>query len=179
MNMAKKGCHAVTFSEKPTKLNYPSLHGRHWDPFWQACSDENTIVNLHIGSSSSVVITSVDAPVECEGVRIGAHGDVECRQIDLTEHHLYEPVDTAGSSIHFFGRLTDSSGGKKAARSWCWIEWAPGLMTPEILDFTPCNASGLLAGTCLGPAITPPRAHRREVGPGPAARASPGHRSDS
>ena len=62
--VAKKGCHAVTFSENPTKLNYPSLHDPHWDPFWQACSDENTIVNLHIGSSSSVVITSVDAPVD-------------------------------------------------------------------------------------------------------------------
>ncbi|HET6736181.1 hypothetical protein [Mycobacterium sp.] len=44
--------------------------------------------------------------------------------------------DTAGSYIHFFGRLTDSSSGKKPARSWCWIEWAPGLMTPEILDLT-------------------------------------------
>lgn len=62
--VAKKGCHAVTFSENPTKLNYPSLHDPHWDPFWQACSDENTVVNLHIGSSSSVVITSIDAPVD-------------------------------------------------------------------------------------------------------------------
>lgn len=61
---AAKGCHAVTFSENPTKLNYPSLHDPHWDPFWQACSDTNTVVNLHIGSSSSVVITSVDAPVD-------------------------------------------------------------------------------------------------------------------
>ena len=62
--VAKKGCHAVTFSENPTKLGYPSLHDRHWDPFWQACSDENTVVNLHIGSSSSVVVTSVDAPID-------------------------------------------------------------------------------------------------------------------
>lgn len=62
--VAKKGCHAVSFSENPTKLNYPSLHDPHWDPFWQACSDENVIVNLHIGSSSSVVITSIDAPVD-------------------------------------------------------------------------------------------------------------------
>ncbi|MGB3895936.1 MAG: amidohydrolase family protein [Mycolicibacter sinensis] len=62
--VAKKGCHAVTFSENPTKLEYPSLHDPHWDPFWQACSDENTVVCLHIGSSSSVVITSIDAPVD-------------------------------------------------------------------------------------------------------------------
>jgi Amidohydrolase len=62
--VAKKGCRAVSFSENPTKLDYPSLHDPHWDPFWQACSDENTVVNLHIGSSSSVVITSLDAPVD-------------------------------------------------------------------------------------------------------------------
>jgi predicted TIM-barrel fold metal-dependent hydrolase len=62
--VAKKGCHAVTFSENPEKLGYPSLHNPHWDPFWQACNDENTVVCLHIGSSSSVVITSIEAPVD-------------------------------------------------------------------------------------------------------------------
>src|SRR3954468_15936454 len=61
--VAKKGCHAVTFSENPEKLGYPSLHSDHWDPFWKACSDENTIVCLHIGSSSQLVITSVEAPI--------------------------------------------------------------------------------------------------------------------
>jgi len=62
--MARKGCHAVTFSENPEKLGHPSLHSDHWDPFWQACNDEGTVVCLHIGSSSSVVITSIDAPVD-------------------------------------------------------------------------------------------------------------------
>jgi predicted TIM-barrel fold metal-dependent hydrolase len=62
--VAKKGCHAVTFSENPEKLGYPSLHNEHWNPFWQACSDENTVVCLHIGSSSQVVVTSIDAPVD-------------------------------------------------------------------------------------------------------------------
>src|SRR5947209_2116587 len=62
--VAKKGCRAVTFSENPEKLGYPSLHNEYWDPFWQACSDENTVVCLHIGSSSQVVVTSIDAPVD-------------------------------------------------------------------------------------------------------------------
>ena len=31
--VAKKGCHAVTFSENPEKLGYPSFHSEHWDPF--------------------------------------------------------------------------------------------------------------------------------------------------
>ena len=35
--VAAKGCHAVTFSENPEKLGWPSFHSDHWDPFWQAC----------------------------------------------------------------------------------------------------------------------------------------------
>jgi len=61
---AAKGCHAVTFSENPSKLKLPSLHDSHWDPFWQACVDEGTIVCLHIGSSSKLVFTAPDAPVD-------------------------------------------------------------------------------------------------------------------
>jgi predicted TIM-barrel fold metal-dependent hydrolase len=61
--LAAKGCHAVTFSENPEKLGWPSMHNEHWDPFWAACSDEGTVVCLHIGSSSELVITSVEAPI--------------------------------------------------------------------------------------------------------------------
>jgi predicted TIM-barrel fold metal-dependent hydrolase len=62
---ARKGAHAVTFSENPSKLGYPSFHSDSWDPFWQACSDENVVVCLHIGSSSQLVITAPDAPIDC------------------------------------------------------------------------------------------------------------------
>jgi hypothetical protein len=61
--VAAKGCRAVTFSENPEKLGYPSLHSEHWDPFWQACSDEGIVVCMHIGSSSQVVVTAADAPL--------------------------------------------------------------------------------------------------------------------
>jgi predicted TIM-barrel fold metal-dependent hydrolase len=62
--VAAKGCHSVTFSENPEKIGLPSLHDEHWDPFWAACADEGTVVCLHIGSSSQVVITSVQAPID-------------------------------------------------------------------------------------------------------------------
>jgi predicted TIM-barrel fold metal-dependent hydrolase len=61
---AAKGCHAVTFSENPEKLGHPSFHSDHWDPFWQACCDTDTVVCLHIGSSSTLVSTSSDAPID-------------------------------------------------------------------------------------------------------------------
>ncbi len=32
--VAKKGCHAVTFSENPAKLGWPHIFGDHWDPFF-------------------------------------------------------------------------------------------------------------------------------------------------
>lgn len=59
---AQKGCHALTFSENPSKLGWPSIHSDHWDPVWQACSDESVVVCMHIGSSSHLTITSPDAP---------------------------------------------------------------------------------------------------------------------
>lgn len=62
--VAAKGCHAVTFSENPEKLGWPSLHSDLWDPIWQACADEGTVVCMHIGSSSQLVITSVEAPID-------------------------------------------------------------------------------------------------------------------
>jgi predicted TIM-barrel fold metal-dependent hydrolase len=62
---AAKGAHAVTFSENPSKLGWPSLHSDEWDPFWQACCDEQVVVCMHIGSSSQLVITAPDAPIDC------------------------------------------------------------------------------------------------------------------
>lgn len=62
--MAEAGCHAVTFSENPSKLGWPSFHTDHWDPFWTACADVGTVVCMHLGSSSELLITSPDAPID-------------------------------------------------------------------------------------------------------------------
>jgi predicted TIM-barrel fold metal-dependent hydrolase len=62
--IAAKGCHAVTFSENPEKLGHPSLHSDHWDPFWAACEDTGMVACLHIGSSSSLLLTAADAPAD-------------------------------------------------------------------------------------------------------------------
>ena len=62
--VADKGCHAVTFSENPVHLGYPSIHSGHWDPFFAAAEDAGTVVCVHIGSSSKMVITADDAPMD-------------------------------------------------------------------------------------------------------------------
>jgi len=62
--VAAMGCRAVTFSENPVKLGLPDYHSDHWDPFFAACSETGVVVCLHIGSSSSMQITSPGAPPE-------------------------------------------------------------------------------------------------------------------
>jgi Amidohydrolase len=61
---AKKGARAITFSENVATLGWPSIYSDYWDPFWQACSDENVVVCMHIGSSSELMITAPDAPID-------------------------------------------------------------------------------------------------------------------
>jgi predicted TIM-barrel fold metal-dependent hydrolase len=59
---AARGCTAVAFSEIPAKLGLPTLHSGYWDPFFAACNDTETLVCMHIGSSSQMPATSSDAP---------------------------------------------------------------------------------------------------------------------
>lgn len=40
----------------------------------------------------------------------------------------------SGSPLHFFGRVVERPAGRDIAKSWCWVEYAGGMMTPEILD---------------------------------------------
>ncbi|MBJ7260542.1 MAG: amidohydrolase [Acidimicrobiia bacterium] len=61
---AARGGHAVCFSEIPAFLGLPSIHDadHYWDPFFQACAETETVVSMHIGSSSKMPSTSSDAP---------------------------------------------------------------------------------------------------------------------
>jgi predicted TIM-barrel fold metal-dependent hydrolase len=61
---ADRGVRAVAFSELPAALGLPSIHdaNRYWDPFFAACNETGTVINMHIGSSSQVPTTSTDAP---------------------------------------------------------------------------------------------------------------------
>jgi predicted TIM-barrel fold metal-dependent hydrolase len=61
---ASRGVHAVCFSEIPPFLGLPSIHdpSNYWDPFFAACAETDTVINMHIGSSSKMPSTSADAP---------------------------------------------------------------------------------------------------------------------
>jgi predicted TIM-barrel fold metal-dependent hydrolase len=60
---AARGVHAVCFSEIPPHLGLPSIHSGFWDPFFAACQETQTVVCMHIGSSSKMPATSGDAPI--------------------------------------------------------------------------------------------------------------------
>jgi len=47
---AARGFRAVTFPEYPANVGYPSFHTSHWDPFFAACEETETVVCLHAGS---------------------------------------------------------------------------------------------------------------------------------
>jgi len=61
---ANKGSFAVAFSENPYHLGLPSVHDKNhfWDPFFTACQETETVICMHIGSSSKMPSTSPDAP---------------------------------------------------------------------------------------------------------------------
>ena len=59
---AERGFRAVCFSEVPVRLGLPSMYSGFWEPFFAACHDTGTVINVHIGSSSQVPTTSEDAP---------------------------------------------------------------------------------------------------------------------
>ncbi len=59
---ADKGSHAVTFSENPYALGLPSVHSGDWDPLFAACQETESVLCMHIGSSSRMPGTTPDAP---------------------------------------------------------------------------------------------------------------------
>ena len=59
---AERGVKAVCFSEIPPYLGLPSIHTDYWEPFFRACAETSTVINMHIGSSSKMPSTSADAP---------------------------------------------------------------------------------------------------------------------
>jgi predicted TIM-barrel fold metal-dependent hydrolase len=67
---AERGFTSVAFTENPEMLGLPSLHTQYWRPFLEACAETETIINLHIGSSSHIYVPSTDSPLQVVGTLI-------------------------------------------------------------------------------------------------------------
>ena len=61
---AARGFRAVSFSENPEGLGFASIYDGAWDPFFAACDETGTVVNLHVGSSGRTANPSSASPPE-------------------------------------------------------------------------------------------------------------------
>jgi predicted TIM-barrel fold metal-dependent hydrolase len=61
---AARGFTSVTFSENPEGLGFPDIYGDYWDPFFRACEETGTVVNLHVGSSGNTRQPSTKSPMQ-------------------------------------------------------------------------------------------------------------------
>jgi len=61
---AARGAHALCFSENPAPLGLPTIWDpdRYWNPVWDACQETDTVICMHIGSSSRTPTVSSDFP---------------------------------------------------------------------------------------------------------------------
>lgn len=59
---AARGVRAVAFSEIVGHLGYPTIHNGNWDPFFAACEETGTVINMHIGSSSLLMTLPPESP---------------------------------------------------------------------------------------------------------------------
>jgi predicted TIM-barrel fold metal-dependent hydrolase len=63
--LAGKGCHSVTMAELPHIDGLPSYHDiDYWGPVFQALSDHDTVMNLHIGQGFGALRLAPDAPID-------------------------------------------------------------------------------------------------------------------
>jgi predicted TIM-barrel fold metal-dependent hydrolase len=62
---AERGSTAVAFSENPAMLRLPTVQdpGGHWDPLMAACEETETVLCMHIGSSSKRLTMSDESPM--------------------------------------------------------------------------------------------------------------------
>jgi predicted TIM-barrel fold metal-dependent hydrolase len=62
--VARKGCHAVSFSDNPSSKNLPSIHSDYWEPFWKACVDNKMVISCHIGTGHRPPHPSMESPID-------------------------------------------------------------------------------------------------------------------
>jgi hypothetical protein len=75
---ADRGFRAVSFSENPEKLGLPTLHSGYWDPLFAACEETETVIDLHVGSSSETLVPSSGSPPEVLGLLFNVNAFAAC-----------------------------------------------------------------------------------------------------
>ena len=50
---AERGLQSGELLRKPRRAGFPNIYDKSWDPFFAACEETETVVNLHVGSSGT------------------------------------------------------------------------------------------------------------------------------
>lgn len=78
---AALGTRGISFSEGPHMLGYPSIHDAHWDPVWDAVTETDIAVCLHIGSSGQSLTPQPGGPVSPSVVMLPLYASIACSEL--------------------------------------------------------------------------------------------------
>jgi predicted TIM-barrel fold metal-dependent hydrolase len=62
--LSAQGVHAITLSDNPALLGFPSIHDDYWDPLWKACADNKVVICCHIGTGAHAAHASDLSPID-------------------------------------------------------------------------------------------------------------------
>jgi len=88
---AERGFRAVTFPEYPTNVGFPSFHSDHWDAFFRACEETETVVCIHTGSGRWAPIPHNEGPRPMRVSLFPANALVSCADLLWSEIPLRFP----------------------------------------------------------------------------------------
>jgi predicted TIM-barrel fold metal-dependent hydrolase len=103
---SERGFRCVSFIENPEPLGLPSIYSKVWDPFFAACAETETVINLHVGSSGLVARPSAESPTAVTTALFPMGG-------------LLAAVDWV------FARIPARFAGLKIALSEAGVSWVP------------------------------------------------------
>jgi predicted TIM-barrel fold metal-dependent hydrolase len=157
--LADKGCFAVTLNDNPTKRGLPSIHSDFWEPVWQAVTDTETAICLHIGTGNISPHCSPESPIEAniatmpmavafgaaDWMNLAALGRYPTMKICLSESgigwipYLMERADYAHEQHHVWTHSNQYFGDMKPSEvfrrhfSSCFIDDAYGLRNLDLI----------------------------------------------
>ena len=62
--LSSQGVHALSFSDNPAVLGFPSIHDDYWDPLWKVCAENKVVLCCHIGSGAPAPHASDLSPID-------------------------------------------------------------------------------------------------------------------
>ncbi len=62
--LSAQGVHALSFSDNPALMGFPSIHDSYWDPLWKVCADNKVVLCCHIGTGAKANHASDMSPID-------------------------------------------------------------------------------------------------------------------